>query len=618
VISLRPVFDGVLHDIRRSWKVLALTDIAYKMVAWIVLTPLVGLLFRVWLSVSGNTVLADQDILFFFLEPVGWFCIITVGALATAIVALEMSALLGILGESKRQRLGFLGGLQFALAHVWPVLQVTAPLIAFTLVTVAPFLVIAGLTYWGLLTEYDINYYLQKRPPTFWIAVGIGATLAVILVSVLLRLLTSWLFALPLVLFEQVRPAVALKTSRSRADGHRFKLLVGMVAWALAAAVVSTITTTAVLSLGWWIVPLATDSLAMLSLAIGGIMILWAGSGLAVNLLSTTTAASLLMNFYLIFGCSEEPAAVNQASANTQISASEFQLTRKRLLIGGIMGLVLALSISVYVLRSVQLEDHTEITAHRGSSYGAPENSLAAIRLAIAEGTDWVEIDVQETADGQVVVFHDSDFMKLAGVNLKIWDATLADLHDIDIGSRFDTKFKDERVPTLEEVLELCRGKVRVNIELKYYGHDQQLEQRVIQLVETHDMVSEIVLMSLKMDAVKKLKSIRPDWKVGLLMSVSAGRINNMEADFLAVNAQFATRNFIRSVHDSGKKVYVWTVNDAPTMSTMIGRGVDSLITDKPALARSVLEQRAQMSLPQRWMLELAGILGVAPEIGEP
>jgi glycerophosphoryl diester phosphodiesterase len=322
VISLRPVFDGVLHDIRRSWKVLVLTDIAYKMVAWIVLTPLVGLLFRVWLSVSGNKVLADQDILFFFLEPVGWFCLITVGALATAIVALEMSALLGILGESKRQRLGFLGGLQFALAHAWPVLQVTARLIAFTLVTVAPFLVIAGLTYWGLLTEYDINYYLQKRPPTFWVAMGIGAILAVILVSVLLRLLTGWLLALPLVLFEQVRPAVALKTSRSRADGHRFKLLVGMVAWALVAAVASTITTTAVLGLGWWIVPQATESLVLLSLAIGGIMILWAGSGMAVNLLSTTTAASLLMNFYLILGCSEEPTAVNQASADTQICAS--------------------------------------------------------------------------------------------------------------------------------------------------------------------------------------------------------------------------------------------------------------------------------------------------------
>lgn len=615
--NLQPVLDRVLRDFRDSWKVLALTDIAYKIVAWMVLTPLVGVLFRTWLSVAGKTVLADQDILLFFLEPVGWICLITVGALITGIVALELAALLGILGASRQQHFGFLDGLQYAMAHAWPVLQVTARLIAFTLFTLAPFLVVAGLTYWALLTQYDINYYLREKPPTFWIALGIGGALVVTLIGVLLRLFTGWLFALPLVLFEKIRPAEALRTSRTRADGHRLKLLVWIATWFLATTVLSSLSTATVVGLGHLLVPRATESLGLLSLVIGGIMILWAGSGLIVNLLSTTTFACVLMNLYLHLG-QGEPDTVKLFREETRESTTGFQLTPKRLWIASITGLVLAVTVSVQVLGSVQLEDHAEVTAHRGASHGAPENTLAAIRLAIAEGADWVEIDVQETADGQVVVFHDSDFMKLAGVNLKIWDATLADLVDIDIGSRFDAKFKDQRVPTLKEVLDVCRGKVRVNIELKYYGHDQQLEQRVVQIVETHDMASDIVLMSLKIDAVTKLKSIRPDWKIGLLMSVSAGSVKHMDADFLAVNARFAGRTFIRSVHESGKEVYVWTVNDAPTMSIMIGRGVDSLITDKPALARSVLNQRAQMSVAQRWLLELAGILGVSPEIGEP
>ena len=157
-----------------------------------------------------------------------------------------------------------------------------------------------------------------------------------------------------------------------------------------------------------------------------------------------------------------------------------------------------------------------------------------------------------------------------------------------------------------------------MNIELKYYGHDEKLEQRVVDIVEAHGMASNVVIMSLKIDAVEKMKSIRPDWKAGLLMSLSAGDLKGIDADFLAVNAAFANRSFIRSTHAIGREVHVWTVNDAPTMSTMIGRGVDSLITDKPALARSVLEQRATMSPPERLLLELAGILGVVPEIGEP
>ena len=174
-----------------------------------------------------------------------------------------------------------------------------------------------------------------------------------------------------------------------------------------------------------------------------------------------------------------------------------------------------------------------------GSSAAAPENTMAAVRQALVDRADWVEIDVQETADGHVVLFHDSDFMKLAGVDLKIWDATLADLKDIDVGSWFGPDFKDERVPTLDEVLKECKGKAGVNIELKYYGHDEQLEQRVAEIVEANGMQDHVVFMSLKQDAVKKMKSLRPQWKVGLLMSVSAGDLKNIHADFLAVNREF-------------------------------------------------------------------------------
>ena len=215
------------------------------------------------------------------------------------------------------------------------------------------------------------------------------------------------------------------------------------------------------------------------------------------------------------------------------------------------------------------------------------------------------------------MVFHDSDFMKLAGVELKIWDVTLAELKGIDIGSRFAPEFQGERVPTLADVLDECRGKVGVVIELKYYGHTQQLEQRVADIVESHGMVAEVIIMSLKIDAVRKMKSLRPEWTVGLLMSVAAGDLKDSGADFLAVNAKFANRRFVSSSHRKGRNVFVWTINDAPTMSTMIGRGVDGLITDKPALAKSVLAQRAQMSPLERLLLELAGIFGVSAEIGE-
>jgi glycerophosphoryl diester phosphodiesterase len=373
-----------------------------------------------------------------------------------------------------------------------------------------------------------------------------------------------------------------------------------------------------VVFVGRLLVPLAIGSLWLLVTAIGVALVLWAAVNLVVNLLSTTAFATMLLNLYREIGGGESIDASRLQIGETAGSGPSLQVTPARLLMVGIAGIVVAVAVGVAAIKTVHLEDRTQITAHRGSSAKTPENTMAAVKLAIEDGADWVEIDVQETADGEVVVFHDSDFMRVSGLGLNIWDATMADLKDIDVGSSFAPEFRDERVPTLGQVLDECKGRASVNIELKYYGHDKQLEQRVIDIVEAHGMTSDIVIMSLKVDAVKKMKSIRPDWKVGLLLSVSAGDLKNLDVEFLAVNASFANRRFICSAHDLDREVYVWTVNDAPTMSTMIGRGVDSLITDKPALARSVLEQRARLSPPERLLLELAGMLGVVSEIGEP
>ena len=113
------------------------------------------------------------------------------------------------------------------------------------------------------------------------------------------------------------------------------------------------------------------------------------------------------------------------------------------------------------------------------------------------------------------------------------------------------------------------------------------------------------------------MKSLRPDWKTGLLMSVAAGDLKGSGADFLAVNASFADRRFVTSSQKRGQDIYVWTVNDAPTISMMIGRGVNGLITDHPDLARDVIAQRAAMTPLQRLLIELAGTLGVTSKLDD-
>lgn len=613
----RSLLHDVAADLQRSWKSLVLTDIACKVIAFVVLTPLVGILFRIMVAASGRSILADQDILFFFLGPVGWVCFIAIGALWLSIVALEQAGLLGIVAAASQQNpMNVVSALRLAVANSRPVIFVAARLLALTLLAIVPFGAAAALIYYVLLANFDINYYLTDKPGEFQTALALGAILAAALVAVVLRLATSWFFALPLVLFEGIDASRALRVSRERATGRRRTLLLWISGWAFASILVSSLATSLVFLLARVVVAFTIGSLWLLTAAVGVTIVLWVGVNLIVNLLSTVVFATMLFSLYRQLGSrgSVDFAGLNTAQAFQD--ENTFRLTRKKLL--GLAGasVVLAVAIGVLAVRNVRLEDRTMIMAHRGSSHSAPENTMAAIKQAIADGADWVEIDVQETADGKVVVFHDSDFMKCAGVDLKIWDATMSDLAHIDIGSSFDAKFKAERVPELGDVLDECQGKVGVNIELKYYGHDQRLEQRVVDVVESRGMGSRIVVMSLNIDAVKKMKSLRPNWKVGLLMSVSAGRLQNVDADFLGINANFVHRRLIRSAHTAGQEIYVWTVNDARTMSAMMSLGVDGMITDKPALARSVIEWRAKLSPVERLLLQLAGVLGVVPEIG--
>jgi glycerophosphoryl diester phosphodiesterase len=272
--------------------------------------------------------------------------------------------------------------------------------------------------------------------------------------------------------------------------------------------------------------------------------------------------------------------------------------------------MVVAILSGNLLIEGLTVDDRTQIIAHRGASAAAPENTLAAIEQALNQGTDWVEIDVQESADGEIVVIHDRDLKKIGGVDLEVYSTNLQRLQAVDIGSWFAPQYGDQRIPTLTQVLLACRGRAKVLVELKYYGHEQQLERRVVEVIENTGMAQDIVVMSLHYAGIQRMRALRPSWQLGLLSSVSAGDLGGLDLDFYAINAGFVDRHLVRKAHSKGRKVLVWTVNDAIAMSLMMSRGVDGIITDEPGLARSVKAQRAELGSGERLLLELATWFG--------
>ena len=594
------VLNEALSDLRRSWYSVAVADVAYKILTFALLMPAItGLLY--WLRAgTSNRVMADVDIALFFLTtPLGITTLIVSLSLIATITAVEAACLSAIgLGTAQGVNLNAHSALKFGAIQSPNVLRLTAHMVLRVLLGLVPFLLVGGLAYLLLLRDYDINYYLSERPPQFLIAVSIVVVAAIAFVALLLRTIARWALALPLVLFENVHPQRALGESAKRAAGSYSLILATLAVWALVAIALVSIGTWLVQMLGRSIAPQLADSLALLIVFIAVLAVFGVALGLAVGIINLALFSLLTTRLYLHIGghsAGSPTSMAPYASVNRKLS------TRATMVVAAVSMLTF-IGIALFAFLANRDQEPVVIIAHRGASAIAPENTLAAFNLAAEQRTDFVELDVQESADGEVVVVHDSDLMKVGKNALKIWAGDAASLRAIDVGSFKDPRYATERVPTLAEALAACKNRCRVIVELKSYGHNQQLEERVAAIVEAAGMENECVYMSLDHDMVRRMKTLRPQWRVGLLVAKAVGDLTELKADFLAVEARMATRRFIRRAHRAGQEVYIWTVNDPAWMFVGLSRGVDGLITDKPDVARKVIKMREQMSEPQRFL----------------
>ncbi|MBQ9768553.1 MAG: glycerophosphoryl diester phosphodiesterase membrane domain-containing protein [Lachnospiraceae bacterium] len=229
------------------------------------------------------------------------------------------------------------------------------------------------------------------------------------------------------------------------------------------------------------------------------------------------------------------------------------------------------------------------ITAHRGASDAAPENTLAAVSLAVEEGADYVEIDVRMTADGVPVLLHDQALFRTTRVLDDIENVTYAEVSEYDAGSSFSEAFAGEKVPSLEEVLERFGGEIGFNIELKSRG-DRELAKQVVELVERYHLEESCVITSASYEQLMWAKEENSELKTGYILSFVYGNFYESEAaDFFSLRSDFVSESLVEKIHSVGKEIHVWTVNKESELLRMKTIGVDNIITDKPAFAREVV-----------------------------
>ena len=239
----------------------------------------------------------------------------------------------------------------------------------------------------------------------------------------------------------------------------------------------------------------------------------------------------------------------------------------------------------------------TEITAHRGGAWKAPENTISALQYTIDSGADYAEVDVQETKDGELILLHDDSLKRTAGVKKNVWDMTLKQIEKLDAGASFHKKFRGEKIPEFTEVLKFCKGRLDLNIEIKYNGKNKGIVNKVVRAIKENHFEDHCVVTSMNYQFLKQIKKIAPEIRTGYIMTMTYGGVQGMEAaDFFSVKHTYVDEKFVTQAHALGKEVYVWTVNYKGDAKRMLDIGADNIITDDPIMVRKVQNRESGSS----------------------
>lgn len=239
------------------------------------------------------------------------------------------------------------------------------------------------------------------------------------------------------------------------------------------------------------------------------------------------------------------------------------------------------------------------VFAHRGASAHAPENTLTAFQLAINQNSDGIELDVMLTADSEIVVIHDTSIDRTTTGKGQVKFMDLSTLRQFDAGSWFGPEFAGERIPTLNEVLELVGDQVIINIEIQPYSYPlNETTMKVASLVAQHGLEKSIIFSSFNLRALVQIHQLLPSVRIGILLRPGIlgtwaklrfdwwGNYHSIHPHYSAVTPKMIQRAIAK-----GHRVIAYTVNQPEEIRRLFAMGISGIFTDDPGLALKIREE---------------------------
>ena len=584
-----------MRRLTAHWKPLILFEILWKLVTLLVIAPACAGLIQLAIHLAKLKYLTTSNLLQFLRSPWTILLLAVLLLLAALYTLFEIAAVCTCFRQSRFQKVRTTLGrmVRSGLQSVLHFFRGGGPFLVLHLLVLIPLMQFSATS--GIFTAMGIPdflaYYMTKKE--FLLPIYVAAIILCCLLSV------RWVFSSVLFTQNQCSYRSARATSVQLVRGRFWQTFFSVLVWnccyfavLLVFLCLITVVVLMVIRATGSNDLIMSQAMRILKLLIQ--IVLWSFSFFATPICMAHLTALLEKR------CVQMPEVVLPEPVPLSRSAKPFRRSTAVLtaccFTVAALGLNLSYVYSVFTGKAnfrLALFQNPTVMAHRGLSADAPENTLYAFSDAISVGADFIELDVQQTRDGVLVVMHDSNLKRTTGMNKDIWDVDYADIQNLDAGSWFDPAYANARIPTLEETLQFVDKRAKLNIEIKPTKHGTDtLEQDVAELITQYQYTDACYVTSFSYGSLKKVKEVNPEIRTGYLMSVAYGQFYSLKyADAFSLNKVFVTSQVVNAAHQQGKQIFAWTVNSMSEVRSLCNLHVDSIITDDPVMVQNVISR---------------------------
>ncbi|MFD2189825.1 glycerophosphodiester phosphodiesterase family protein [Pistricoccus aurantiacus] len=595
----------------------------FTLLASAILLPTTGWALAGLLKRLDRPVITSAGLLDILATPTGAAWLLAAIALTFLLLSLQQAGMILVTAHPRNNHYRLALQSLWAVTRRFPAVALLSLLqIGIHALLILPLIVVLVGFHGVFLGGLDSYYVRHALPPALWKFLAASMPFFLLWAWFAAKLYLRWRLALPILMLESRRPLEALRRSYRMTQGWGRHIGAAVLLLLLLIIVLPVAFTWLFDTLGSPLLMLLPERHAILLPATLAYVLCYVLLTLGLTFLGIAANSLLMACLYLrlMQPLADQHRFLSILPANGQPGRLAWGIE--------LAVLVFAAAQAWGILNSFELRDDVTITAHRGSSLAAPENTLAAISRAYEDGADMVEIDVRFTRDDQVVVFHDNQLRRLTGDPRRLRDVDLKELRGFDVGSWFGDAFVGEGIPTLVEALKSARGKGALMIELKPdRGRSSDLIEAVFGLLDAEntaravcrlkprdqgeacgsdDVFDDVRLASLSESVIREVEERRPEVRTTLLAEfILSGTLDRSGFDALGLRYNRINRREVALARRLGYELHAWTTNSPGRMSALIDLGVDNIITDRPATLAELLEERRQLSDGELLLLKI-------------